>query len=91
MTTPTNPLAGPVSLFVKDLGERAGKTAVQAVLLCLTPYIVSGQLDILTVDWVHVLDFGLGGAILSVLTSLGSQPVGNPYSASLVKPPTIGA
>jgi hypothetical protein len=91
MTTQPNTAFSPVSLFVKDLGERAGKTAIQAILLCLTPYIVSGQLDVLTVDWVHVLDFGLGGAILSVLTSLGSQPIGNPYSASLVKPPVIGA
>lgn len=96
MSTPVDPSQGhtvfsPVSLFVKDLGERAGKSAVQAVMLCLTPYVISGQLDILSVNWLQVLDFGVGGAILSVLTSLGSQPFGNPYSASLVKPPVIGA
>ena len=77
-------MADAVLDFVKQVGERAGKTAAEAALLALGSENAS-HLNALTVNWYPVLGFGLGGAILSVLFSLASVPVGQPGSPSLVK------
>jgi hypothetical protein len=87
MGTDSNP-AGDRTAFLtygKKTVERAVKTAAQAFILFLTPLVVSGQLDISTVDWGTGVNYALGGAILSLLTSVGSLPFGEPFSPSAVK------
>ena len=52
--------------------ERAVKTAAQAALLAAGSDLV----DVTTLDWQQVGFFAIGGAVLSVLTSLASTPFG---------------
>ena len=66
--------------FWFDAAERAIKTAAQSALLILG----AEQLNALTVDWVGLLGYALGGALLSLLSSLASTRVGFPDSPSLV-------
>lgn len=70
-----------VTLFVRDLLERATKTGAQAAVLSLGAQNVS-HLDALSVQWMPVLSFAAGGFILSILTSIASQPIGDKASAS---------
>lgn len=58
--------------FWAAAGERAVKTAAQVALLALG----GDQLDVVAVAWPAVLLLALGGAVLSVLTSLASAGVG---------------
>ena len=68
------------SFFWIDAAERAVKTAAQSAILVLA----AEQVNALTVDWVGVFGFALGGALLSVLSSLASSKVGFPTSASFI-------
>ena len=68
--------------FWRDAGERAVKTAAQAVIVGL---MLAEGFNAFAIDWQLGLGFALGGAILSLLTSVASAPFGNSSgSASLV-------
>lgn len=67
--------------FWRDALERAIKTAAQSALLT----IGAEQVNAFNADYKVVLGMALGGAIVSVLTSLTSVKVGNEGTASLVK------
>lgn len=63
--------------------ERAVKTAAQAVL---TVWLVGDQIaNALTFDYQLGLGVAAGGAIVSVLTSIISEPFGEEGTPSLVK------
>jgi hypothetical protein len=74
------------SSFVKDLAERAVKTAAQTALTVLG----AEQLNVLHVDWETVTGLAGGAALLSVLSSLASLKFGNTGTASAVKLDTTG-
>lgn len=75
-----------VTNYVADVAERAVKTAAQSALSYLTLNNIIGPVfNAHTLDYAALTDFALGGAIFSILTSLVSQPFGNPYSASVIK------
>ena len=61
--------------FWKSTAERALKSAAQTALV-----VIGGDqlVNAISVDWLDVGGFALGGAALSVLTSLGSGAVGGP-------------
>lgn len=68
------------SRFWIAASERAIKTFAQAAILAI---LGSGMMsasdpavNAFTVDWLTVLGFGVGGAILSYLTSIISAPFG---------------
>lgn len=68
--------------FWADAAERAVKTFAQSALATLG----AGAVDILSVNWVAVLAVGAGAAVVSVLTSLASEPRSDTLSpASAVK------
>ena len=66
--------------FVRATLERAVKTAAQSAILI----IGADQLDALSADWGNVAGFALGGFVLSVLTSIGSKPVGGDHESPSV-------
>ncbi len=73
--------------FWRDVAERAIKTAAQSAILILIGGQVidnaqAGQINVLTINWVTVLGFAAGGAVLSILTSVGSGFI--PSSTGLV-------
>lgn len=71
------------TLFWKDAGERAVKTAAQALL---SLWLVGDlAFDLLTVDWGSALGVAAGAAVISVLTSLVSAPAADVGTASLVQ------
>lgn len=72
-----------VSQYVLDLAERAVKTAAQAAAAAITVDNL-GHVQAFSIDWPVVASFALGGAFYSVLTSLASQPIGDPFSASIL-------
>lgn len=51
--------------------ERAGSQAAEAVLVAIA---LSGTFTLLDVDWFLTLGFALGGAITSIVISIGSLP-----------------
>lgn len=67
--------------FIKDALERALKTFAQSALATLG----LGSVDVLAVNWVGVLSVGAGAALISVLTSVASEPAGVGGTASLTK------
>lgn len=66
--------------FWKDATERAVKTAAQVAVAM----IGTGVVGIVDVDWYSVGSVSLVAALVSVLTSLGSDRVGDPGTASVV-------
>ena len=69
------------SLFVRRAVERAIKTAAQAALLLLG----ADQLDWFDADWGKAATTAAAGFVVSLLTSIASQPAGDdPDSPSLV-------
>ncbi len=68
-------------VFWRDTAERAVKTAAQTAVAYVS---AAGALDVLAVDWASGLSLAGGAAVLSVLTSLGSLPIGRNGTASLV-------
>lgn len=67
--------------FLKDAGERAVKTAAQAVLLT---FGMDVGFNVLTMDLELAAGVALGGGLVSILTSLASTAVGSSDSASAV-------
>lgn len=66
--------------FIIDTAERAVKTAAQTAIAAIgTTHLISA------VDWKTVLSTSLLAAILSILTSIASKPVGDTNSASIIK------
>lgn len=55
--------------FWKAAAERAIKTAAQSAILV----VGADQFNAIAIDWTDVGGFALGGAVLSLLTSLGSD------------------
>lgn len=60
--------------------ERAIKSAGQSAII----FIGAEQLNVVAFDWATLGGFALGGALLSVLTSVASAPVGDDNSPSVV-------
>ena len=78
--------------FWKGLAERAVKSAAQGAGLYLGALMLSaGALDLSLVEWQPLAGFAAGGALLSVVTSLGSIKVGPAGSPSLVDDQPPGA
>jgi Putative lactococcus lactis phage r1t holin len=67
--------------FWKQAGERAIKSAAQALLGL---WVGAQAFNAWDVDWKKAAGVALGGAILSLLTSLASAGVGKSNSPSLV-------
>jgi hypothetical protein len=67
--------------FWKATAELAVRGAASAALLA----IGAEQVNALVTDWGTVGGFALGGAVLSVLWSLGSSPFGKPGSPTIVE------
>lgn len=67
--------------FWKDAAERAIKTGAQSILLALG----GGVVDAFALDWRILAGAGLGGALLSLLTSIGSGAYTDGGTASLTK------
>lgn len=67
--------------------ERAAKTFAQAAVLAILGTGMMAASDVtvnaFTVDWLAVLGFAVGGAILSYLTSVISAPMGKNFGPSL--------
>lgn len=68
--------------FWKDAAERAMKTAAQAVIAGLA---IGEGFNAFAVDWQLALGLALGGALLSVLTSIASIGFSEPGTASLAR------
>lgn len=66
--------------------ERALKTAAQSAVLV----IGADQFDALTVSWPEVGGFALGGFVLSLLTSVGSDAVSDRPGPSLTDAEQLG-
>lgn len=73
--------------FWRQALERAIKSAAQAVVLGLG---LAEGLDLFTLDWALVGGLALGGAFLSVLTSVISAPFGEQGSPSTIEIPPPG-
>lgn len=68
-------------LFFKSLLERALKTFAQTFVAA----IGIGATDLLSIGWIQALSVAGFATLLSVLTSIGSAPWGDPATPSLVK------
>ena len=73
--------------FWKAATERAVKSAAQSAILVIGADQV---VNAIAVDWPEVGGFALGGAALSLLTSLISAPFGPTGSPSVVEGPADG-
>lgn len=71
--------------FWVDAGERAAKTAAQAAIGALGQDVVG--VDLFTVDAAALAGVALGGALLSLLTSIASV-TRTGTAAALLPPPT---
>ncbi len=69
------------TIFWLEVLERAIKTCAQSAILALG---ASKAFNLFTLDWRNVIGFALGGALLSVLTSIASCNIGPVGSASLL-------
>lgn len=58
--------------FWRKTAERAAKSAGQSALLA----VGADKVNALDADWATIAGFALGGAVLSILTSLASLRVG---------------
>ena len=67
--------------WLRDAIERALKSAAQAIVLALG---ASQGFNLFSADWQNVAGIAAGAAILSVLTSVISAPLGAKGSASLL-------
>ena len=66
--------------------ERAIKTAAQSAVLV----IGADQFNALAVSWLEVGGFALGGFVLSVLTSVGSDAISSEDGPSLTNSEHLG-
>lgn len=69
-------------LFWVRTTERAVKTFAQSLALV---FLGDQAYDVISVDWASALGLAATGALLSVLTSIGSTAVGESDSPSLVE------
>lgn len=67
--------------FWVDAAERAVKTFAQSALAV----IGAGSVDILTTNLTGALSVGAGAALVSLLTSLASERMGNAGTASVTR------
>ena len=67
--------------FWKQAVERAIKTFAQAAIAVIT----GNELGMLAVDWIKVISVAGLAAVISVLTSLGSEAITRTATPSLVK------
>ena len=67
--------------WLRDALERALKSAAQATILALT---ASQGFNLFSADWQNVAGIATGAAVLSVLTSVISAPLGAKGSASVL-------
>lgn len=65
--------------FWKAAAERAVKTFAQTLVVLLG----AGAVDVLSIDWVKALSLSAGAALVSVLTSIGSDWVSKADGPSL--------
>lgn len=72
--------------FWRAAGERAVKTAAQSAILVLG----ADQFNALQVSWAEVGGFALGGLVLSLLTSIGSDVVTSEHGPSLTNSEHLG-
>lgn len=68
-------------MFWSQAGERAAKTFAQTMLVILG----AGPFNVINVGWMKALGLAGGAAVLSLLSSLASEGVGQPSSPSLVR------
>ena len=66
--------------FWKDAAERAVSTAAQSAILVLA----ADQVNVIQVDWIDVLGFAAGGAVLSLLKAIASVKAGDKGTAGVV-------
>ena len=66
--------------FVLDAAERAVKTAAQTAVAL----IGTGAVGVIDVDWQNVASVSAVAAVVSLLTSIASNPVGDRGTASVV-------
>lgn len=66
--------------FWKDAAERAVKTAAQTAIALIGTELVG----VIEVDWVNIASVSGVAALVSVLTSVASAPVGVPDTPSVV-------
>jgi len=71
--------------FWLSTAERAAKSAAQ----CLLGLWAGDGFDFIQIDWQHSLGLAGGAALLSILTSVVSAPVGPDGSPSLVGEPPV--
>lgn len=71
------------SVFWKDALERAIKTAAQFAIVL----VGADTFDVLTADWRAVLSAAASGAVISLVTSVGSERFGTPGTASVLVSP----
>jgi hypothetical protein len=69
--------------FWKDAAERAARTMAQALLALWLVGDVA--FNVLNASWGQAFGIAAGAAVISLLTSLVSAPVGDSGTASLVK------
>lgn len=67
--------------WAADAAERAFKAMAQALIAV---WMVGDGFDVFTVDWPAAGGVALSAALLSILTSVLSAPVGDKGTASLV-------
>lgn len=67
--------------WAADAAERAFKAMAQALIAV---WMVGDGFDVFTADWPAAGGVALGAALLSILTSVLSAPVGDRGTASLV-------
>ena len=68
--------------WFKCAGVRAGKTAAQVAIMAIGyqvgESVVEGGFNVFAMDWIFVIGFMLGGAVLSMLMSLKGLPEADP-------------
>ena len=69
--------------FWADAAERAIKTTAQVAILAIGQGVT---VDLFSADWRNVAGLALGGAVLSLLTSIASARVPGMSPASVVPP-----
>ena len=65
--------------FWKASAERAIKTFAQTLVILLG----ANQVDVISIDWPHSLSLAAGAALVSILTSIGSDWVSAKSGPSL--------
>jgi hypothetical protein len=75
-------------LFWMQTAERALKTLAQVlVVVLLAKLTASGGVDIAAIDWPTAFGLAIGAAVLSVVTSVASDPIGKPGPSLVNAPP----